>query len=370
MNYLIQEQSQLREIEHLFESLSRQRGHVAVDTEFFREKTYMAKLCLVQLGIGADQYCIDVLAIEDLTPLADLFADQNVLKLFHAARQDLEVIVQTFDVLPKPIFDTQIAAAFSGLDMQIGYSAMVQEWLGIELPKSQARTDWTRRPLSEVQLQYAADDVAYLEQLYQRALENLHKEGKMQWFEEEIESCYEMDKYVIDPQQAYRRLSGGNLKLAQQYRLRALAAWREQTAQQRDIPRNWVARDDALYELAVRNPQTVQEILDLGVFGRKSSRYLAPQASRVLAEVEVAEERLWPRVEPLTKQQKKTISKMMSQLNEYAQEHHIAQALLGTRKDVESLYRNRRSGKLLEGWRSTLVGEPLLASIQETEVAC
>ncbi|MBT8113743.1 MAG: ribonuclease D, partial [Arenicella sp.] len=122
MNYLIEEQSRLRELEPVFRKLSEQREVVAVDTEFFREKTYRAKLCLVQLGIGDDQYCIDVMAIQDLTALKALFVDENVTKLFHAARQDMEVILQTLGVLPKPIFDTQVAAAFAGLDMQIGYS--------------------------------------------------------------------------------------------------------------------------------------------------------------------------------------------------------------------------------------------------------
>ena len=182
MNYLIEEQSQLTDLKPLFTQLHEQSSHVAVDTEFLREKTYNAKLCLVQLGIGEHQYCIDVIAIEDLSVLADLFSDQKILKLFHAARQDMEVLYQTLGVMPNPIFDTQLAAAFNGLDMQIGYSALVQHYLDIELPKSQARTDWTRRPLSAVQLAYAADDVAHLTALYEIGRGELESHGKSTWY--------------------------------------------------------------------------------------------------------------------------------------------------------------------------------------------
>lgn len=365
MNYLIEEQSRLRELEPLFRKLSEQREVVAVDTEFFREKTYRAKLCLVQLGIGDDQYCIDVMAIQDLTALKALFVDENVTKLFHAARQDMEVILQTLGVLPKPIFDTQVAAAFAGLDMQIGYSALVKERLDIDLPKSQARTDWTRRPLSEAQLQYAADDVAHLAELWRLCQQQLVEQGKWEWFQQEIDEYYDVDKYLIDPAKAYQRLSGGSLQKQQQYALKALAEWREATAQKRDIPRSWVLRDDGLFDLAFKLPKTAQEALDLGVFGGKSGQYLAPQAISVIESITVGDEPLWERVEPLTKKEKSIISKMMLKLAEYAQTNHIAQALLGTRKDVESLYRHRKSEKLLKGWRAVLVGEPLMAFLHE-----
>ena len=364
MNYLIEEQSQLKEIEPLFETLSLNGGCVAVDTEFFREKTYSAKLCLVQLGIADDQYCIDVLAIKDLSALTRLFADEKVLKLLHAARQDMEVIVQTLEVMPKPIFDTQVAAAFAGQDMQIGYSALVQDRLGIELPKSQARTDWTRRPLSAVQVQYAGDDVAHLAILYQELLQHLEEQSKTEWYQQEIESYYDIEKYNMDPAQAYRRLSGGGLKTAQQYTLKALAEWREETAQRKDIPRTWVLRDDALFDLACRRPKSVEEVIEMNVFGRKSANRLAPMAVKLIEEVEVGEERLWNRVEPLTKPEKKFISELMKQVSAFAEQHQIAQALIATRRDIECLYRDGESTKLLAGWRAEIVGQPLLEYIQ------
>ncbi|NND83174.1 MAG: ribonuclease D [Gammaproteobacteria bacterium] len=364
MNYLIEDQDQLKEIEPLFKELGERGGEVAVDTEFFREKTYRAKLCLMQLGIDGDQYCVDVLAIDDLQPLKDLLVDERVLKLFHAARQDMEVILQTLEVMPKPIFDTQLAAAFGGLDMQIGYSALVQDRLDIELPKSQARTDWTRRPLSTEQVQYAADDVAHLAQLRELALQDLNDNGKFDWFEQELADYYDASKYLLEPALAFQRLSGGGLKIKQQYALKALAEWREAQAQKRDIPRSWVLKDDALFDLACRMPRTDEEALSLGVFGRKSGRYLAPQAVQIINELEVGDEVIWTKVDPLTKQQKKTVSNLMRKLSELAKQHHVAQGLLGTRKDVEGLYRHGQSEKLLEGWRAEIVGQPLLKALE------
>lgn len=368
MNHLIEEQDQLRELEPIIQALCEQGGFVAVDTEFLREKTYNAKLCLVQLGIGEHQYCIDVLKIENLDLLVELFAAQKVVKLFHAARQDMEVILQTLNVLPKPIFDTQLAAAFCGADMQIGYGALVQDITGVELPKSQSRTDWTRRPLSADQIKYAGEDVAYLEALYQHTLDQLNSQEKMSWYEQELESYYDESLYIIDSELAYKRLSGGMLKLKHQYVLKSLANWREATAQERDIPRTWVIRDDKLYELAQANVKTEADILELGVFGRKSGAYLAPPAFAVIKGTHTGDEKVWRRIEPLTKADKAFCSRMMKEVSALSEKLDVAQALLSTRKDVESLYRHRRSKKLLRGWRKEHIGQPLIEFLREEGV--
>ena len=360
MNYLIEQQSQLDELQPLFAQLHEQAGHVSVDTEFLREKTYSAKLCLVQLGIGDDQYCVDVLAINDLQLLVELFTDQRVVKIFHAARQDLEVLYQTLNIMPKPIFDTQLAAAFAGMDMQLGYSALVAKRLEIELPKSQARTDWTRRPLSEEQLAYAAEDVTHLENLYQLGLDDLSTQNKHDWYDQEIAEYYDVDKYVIKPSRAYLRMYGGGLNIAQQYTLKALAEWREAHAQTRNIPRTWVLKDDRLFDLAARRPQTEEAVLELKVFGKKSARRMAPQVAKLISEVKVGEQRIWERAEPLDKPAKAICSKMMQELAKVAEQQKIAQGLLATRRDVEALYRDRQAGKLLSGWRKSIVGEKLL----------
>lgn len=374
MNYLIDQQSQLDELAPLLTQLSETKQSdgslsvVAVDTEFLREKTYSAKLCLLQLGVGDNQYCIDVLAIKDLSILVTLFADERVLKLFHAARQDLEVIYQTLGVMPKPIYDTQLAAAFCGSDMQIGYGGMVLDLLGVELPKTQSRTNWTRRPLTAEQIEYAGDDVAHLEALYQISFDNLKKNNKLDWYLAEIDGYYDLNKYVIDPEVAYKRLSGGGLRIKQQYVLKALAQWREEQAQKRDIPRTWILRDDKLFELATRRPKTEQEVEQMDIFGKKSSKYFAPQAAKLIANVEVGEQKIWRKIDPLTKDEKNICTKLMKKVATFSQEHEIAQALLGTRKDIESLYRNRSSKKLLRGWREALVGQPLIEYLRQEGV--
>ena len=228
------------------------------------------------------------------------------------------------------------------------------------MPTSQARTDWTRRPLSEQQIAYAAEDVAYLEHLYLSALGDLAEQGKLDWYEQEMQSYYDLDKYLIDPATAYQRLSGGGLKIAQQYTLKALAQWREATAQQRDIPRSWVLKDDSLFDLAVRRPMTAEAVKELGVFGRKSVDRLAPLVAKIISEVEIGEQRIWNRIDPLDKRDKGICSAMMKEMAKYAKEHSVAQGLLGTRKDIEALYRHRTSPKLLAGWRDSVVGQRLL----------
>ncbi|RBP50847.1 ribonuclease D [Arenicella xantha] len=365
MNFLIEEQSQLKDLEPLLTQIQAESGVVSVDTEFLREKTYSAKLCLIQLGIGEHQYCIDVLAIDDLGAIKALFSDTKVLKLFHAARQDMEVIYQTLGVLPRPIFDTQLAAAFCGADMQIGYGALVEEVTGVELPKTQSRTDWTRRPLSAEQIKYAGEDVEHLEAIYLDVKARLDDADKHHWYLEEIETYYDLDKYVIDPEVAYQRLSGGGLNIKQQYILKALASWREVSAQARDIPRTWVMRDEKLFDLATQQPSNEEQIKSMGVFGRKSGSYLAPQALEVIQSVVVGEERIWRKAEPLTKPEKSLCSGMMRHLAKRAKHLEIAQALLGTRKDMEHLFRYRQSKKLMNGWRKSAVGEPLLAYLKE-----
>ena len=367
MNHLIEDQQQLKSIEPLLMELCEAGGIVSVDTEFLREKTYNAKLCLMQIGIGSDQYCIDVLQIEDLSVLKTLMACDAVTKLFHAARQDMEVIVQTLGVLPKPIFDTQLAAAFCGADMQVGYGALVSDVTGIELPKSQSRTDWTKRPLSADQIKYAGEDVAYLEALYERGLGELREQNKEDWFNSEIELLYDKSLYLIDPSLAYKRLNGGMLKLKHQYRLKALAKWREQMAQSRDIPRTWIMRDDKLFELAQSSARTVDQVIEMAIFGKKSASRLAPQVLAILKEVKAGDQKIWRRVEPLTKAEKSVCSQLMQTLSSLSASANVAQALLGTRKDIESLFRNRQSKKLLRGWRKELVGEPLLEAIRKLE---
>jgi len=368
MNHFIERPSQLAELKPVIDKLIEQGGAVGVDTEFLREKTYYAKLCLLQLAIDEHQYCVDVLALDDLSLINSLMVAPKVVKIFHAARQDLEVLYQTLGVLPQPIFDTQLAAAFCGSDLQQGYSAMVAQRLEIELPKSQARTDWSRRPLSDEQLEYARLDVVHLAQLMQLVKGELESKQRADWYHDELTNFVANEEQFDElAENAWQRVAGGHLKLKQQYILRDLAIWRERTAQQKNIPRTWVLREDKLYDLAQSKSRSVDDLLKLGYFGRKSATQLAPQAIEVLRAVKAADTPLWRRSEPLSKAEKSICSQAMQKLGKIAEGLGIAQALLATRKDIEYLYRHRQSKRLMQGWRGDLVGKPLLEFIRQQE---
>ena len=356
MNYLIDKQQQLDELAGQLSGLS----SVAVDTEFLREKTYNAKLCLVQLGFNGHQYCIDVLAIADLSALANLLVDTSILKIFHAASQDLEVLYQQFGAIPTPIYDTQLAAAFCGSDLQIGYAALVEQVTGVSLAKGQARTDWSKRPLSSAQLSYAGEDVEHLHALYESTFNQLNKLGRESWFLEELALLVAEENYQMNPALAFRRLNGGGFKIRDQYRLKALAQWREELAQERDIPRSWVIKDRAMYDIVALNPKKPEDLLNADLLGKKSGPRFAPQIIELFKHTQIGEERLWRAVEPLSKPEKKLCADMMKKTSQISEQEEIAQALLGTRKDIEKLFRFRQSKKLLKGWRNELIGQPLL----------
>ena len=360
MKTLIDSQSEFDAIVPLFE----QFDVVGVDTEFVREKTYSAQLCLVQLGLGDQQYCIDVLAIEDCQALADLLFNPSVLKVLHAASQDLEVLFQRFGQFVKPLFDTQLAAAFAGADLQLGYAALVHQVTGIELEKGHARTDWSRRPLSEDQLQYAAADVAYLRALYEKTQADVEQLGRKGWFDDESAQMTQLDWLDQDPALAYRKLNGSSLKVRDQHRLKRLAQWRERVAQDRNIPRSWVLKDRALYDLIALKPRSVDDILNAQLLGRKSGPRFAPKILSLLTQDVTETTPVWTFREPLTRPQKALVSQLMAELRRIADSMPIATALLGTRRDIEALVRDGHSDKLLSGWRKAVIGEPLLAQLE------
>lgn len=359
MNYLIENDQQLRELEQKIEISFKDGGVVAVDTEFLREKTYYAQLCVLQLGFDGDQYCIDMLALSDFEKIKQLLTNSKVLKLFHAARQDMEVLYQTLKVMPQPIFDTQLAAAFCGMDMQVGYAGLVKTVLDVELAKSETRTNWSLRPLTPKQIDYAADDVAYLHQLYERTHQDLQDQNKLDWYQQEIQEYYQLEKYFIDPAQAYQRLNGGNFDLHAQYLLQAFAEWRESYAQQRDIPRTWVLRDEFIYQLADQAPKSLEQLAKSEILTNKTLDRWGEKIIQIINGVKVEAQPLWRKAEPLSKLEKQQCSELMVQLKNISQQHNIAQGLLATRKTVESLYRHGTSSKLESGWRNDLVATPL-----------
>ncbi|MDR3418229.1 MAG: ribonuclease D [Nevskia sp.] len=342
----------------------RSASWLALDTEFLREDTYYPKLCLIQVGDGRANICIDALALEGaaLRPLLDTMYAPVAAKVFHAASQDLEICVQLEGRVPQPLFDTQVAAALLGHGDQLGYAALVEKLLGVKLDKSLTRTDWSRRPLSPAELAYAADDVRYLGEIYPRLRDELDARGRLAWLEEDCARLADPARYRNPPEQAWRRLKGiARLPAAGQHAAAALAAWRERVAQERNRPRKWILDDEALYRLAERRPQTREQLEQLKLLPPKT---LERHGAALLETVAVssAEAPLALEEPLLDDAQKARLKRLLERLRALAEALAVPASLLAPRSDLEALL--RRGGEadlaLLRGWRREVAGEELL----------
>ena len=234
---------------------------IALDTEFLREKTYYPKLCLLQIATPEVVACIDPIALDDLSPLLEIIFDESITKVMHSGRQDMEIFYNLHGKPPSPVFDTQIAALLLGYADQIGYANLVKEMLGIELDKLHTRADWSLRPLTADQLKYAADDVVYLADIYLKMTAQLTEMGRLAWLSDDFARLASPGLYGNPPGQAWLKVKGGNrLKGASLSVLQALAEWRETTAQQKDRPKGWILRDDALLDIARHRPSSMEAL--------------------------------------------------------------------------------------------------------------
>jgi ribonuclease D len=336
---------------------------IAVDTEFIREKTYYAKLCLIQVASDAVIACIDPLALNNLDELLEILYSTDKLKLFHAAWQDLEIFYDQWGRIPGPIFDTQIAAALLGFSDQIGYANLVEQLLHTELDKSAVRTDWAQRPLSAQQLAYAADDVHYLLKLYPLILQRLTDLGRNDWLEEDFMALTDPATYAKSTATAWQRISGhGRLKPRQLAVLQGLAAWREQQARQRNKPRKWILSDDLLLTLVRQLPTDQAKLAQVrGLTPNQLNQYGEGLIAAINTALALPED-AWPGVsqkERLSPEQECLADTLMAYLRLLAQQNQISPASLGTRKDIEKLVRGKRDIPLLHGWRGHLAGIPL-----------
>jgi ribonuclease D len=356
------------ELLHALEQL-RDAEFVALDTEFMRESTYFPKLCLVQMAVpgpdgSAQCALIDPLAVCDLQPLWDFLNDRARIKVVHAARQDLEVLaVAMRGTLQGPIFDTQIAAALLGLPAQIGYGALVAARLEHQLEKGHTRTDWSRRPLSPEQLQYAEDDVRYLVPLYQNLRDALQEAGRIPWLYEETRELESPALHRTEPEAAWKRLKGlDRLRPEQRDTAKLLAHWREEMAVKHDKPRGWILADDALREIAERLPGKAEELdsirtLPAGVARRRGEELLAlVTRGREQAQSEPAAF-VPPKPEA---QQLALVTKLMNLARARAEELKVSPEILATRRDVEQLVFSRRTDRLSTGWRKDVIGDRLI----------
>ncbi|HWG76914.1 MAG TPA: HRDC domain-containing protein [Steroidobacteraceae bacterium] len=337
---------------------------LGLDTEFMRERTYFAQLCLLQLSWSSEAVCIDTLALTDLSELRPVMRSSATRKIVHAARQDLEVLWPVSGGLDG-VFDTQIAAALAGLPAQIGYADLTQTLLGRSLHKSQTRTDWSRRPLSAAQVDYALDDVRYLPELAARLQQRLMQLGRWSWFEEEMVELNGGQSFQIDPQQAWRRLKGfGDLDEARRSLARALAAWREQRAIDADRPRNWILPDPVLRDIVGSVPRTTQQ---LAAIAELPEGVLRHSGAEILALIDSLA--LPARLPPLVSRRRpdpaetETVRRLAQLTRETGRELGIAPEVLATRRDMERLVSGERDAGPLSGWRRAVIGERLLQAL-------
>ncbi|MGC8476399.1 MAG: ribonuclease D [Acetobacteraceae bacterium] len=352
----------------------RAESFVTVDTEFMRERTYYPELCLVQLGGASEVAVIDPLAPGlDLAPLGALFADPNVLKVFHAARQDVEICVLRWDAVPTPLFDTQVAAMVAGFGDQAGYDTLVQQLAGGQIDKAHRFSDWSARPLSPAQLAYAAADVTWLRPVYETLRARLEAEGRIEWVAEEMAVLTDPATYRTDPETAWQRLRPRSTNRRFLGLLRALAAWREREAQRVNIPRGRVLKDETLLELAATAPDQPEALarargITRGFAEGRMGAGLLEAIAAARAEPEAALPAA-PPPGPAERPSPALVALLKVLLAAACERHHVAPKLVAAAEDLDRLAAGQDAGlAVLHGWRRTVFGADALA-LREGRIA-
>ena len=350
---------------------ARAAGTIGLDTEFMREKTYRARLCLAQVAAGDQVWLIDPLKDTDLRPIGELVADPDVEVVVHAGKQDLEIFYEYYGVVPKRIFDVQLAAAFAGHGASLPYGRLVEETTGVSLTKGESYTDWCRRPLTDSQIKYAGDDVRYLVPVANRLREELDELDRRDWVVEEMAAFEDESAYRFTPEDAYKRVGGrGTLKPKQMTILKELAHWREEAAARRDLPRGWVMKDATLVEIARRGPSSVKELGNVrGLNAREAER----SGRQILAAVERGRGQEPIERGPVPSRQIQARARMVSGMADAivrarAEHARLATELVATRGELEALLAAIFTGevdearhRLLQGWRRTIAGDAVMA---------
>ena len=338
-----------------------------VDTEFLRETTFWPILCLVQIASPDDAWIIDVQADEiDLQPFFDLMADTSVTKVFHAARQDIEIIYHLAQIIPDPVFDTQVAAMVCGYGDSISYDQLVQKIVGIQIDKSSRFTDWSKRPLSDKQLKYALADVTHLRDVYLDLSENLEEQKRSEWVSEEMEVLKSPETYDMPPEDAWRRLKMRARKPRELAILKKVAEWREIMARENNVPRGRIIRDDAIYDISSRPPATIEKLAGLRSLSRgfDKNRY-GKSLIKVVEEAKAIPDNELP---PLPRQKRMpegsgAATEMLKVLLKLTTERHgVAAKIIATVDDLEKIAADDHADvPALNGWRRKLFGNHALA---------
>ena len=343
--------------------------YITVDTEFLRERTYYPKLCLIQIAIPGDQensaVLIDPLGGNlDLSPLYKIFLDSNIVKVFHAARQDLEIFFHDKNIIPSPLFDTQLAAMVCGFGEQVGYETLVRSICKVNLDKSSRFTDWSLRPLTKNQQQYALADVTHLRQIYEYLKEQLKRNGRETWLEEELNILKNPETYITRPNEAWRRIKSRSNSSKFLGIVARLAEFRETYAQKNNIPRNRVLKDDALMELASLKPKSFDDLNRSRLLLRDARK--GKIAKGILDSVKEAEDLKFEQVDYATKVPKSlngnsALSDLLRVLlKAKSEELGVAAKLIANSSDLDSIASGERTVPALSGWRHQIFGREAL----------
>ena len=339
---------------------------IGVDTEFLRERTFFPKLCLLQLRAAGQIWCVDTLNVGSLDALMPALTASDTPKLIHAARQDLEALYLTTQRVVSPVFDTQIAAACIGMKPQVGYAELVKTLLDVAIPKGQTRTDWSKRPLTRAQLEYAADDVLYLSDVAALLETRLRELGRESWV---LEDCLELqDRRLYEPDLglAWERLRGiGQLPAEPRSRAKALAVWREKLARERDLPRSWILADAAIFSIAHANPASPAALEAVQPMNEKFAASLL--AALRESSVTAADHEPIQDARP-TPEQKAVLDRLSKIVDARASELSVSGEVLAPRGELKALAMGTPAGSLrstraLTGWRKQEIGDRLLAAL-------
>jgi ribonuclease D len=337
---------------------------VTVDTEFLRETTFWPKVCLIQIASPEEAIAIDTLADNiDLSPFFALMANPAIVKVFHAARQDLEIIWRLSRLIPAPLFDTQVAAMVCGFGEQASYLELVKAITRANLDKSSRFTDWSRRPLSDAQIEYAIADVTHLRDIYSTLLERLTRTNRLDWLDDEMQILSSPATYEQHPDNAWERLKHKVRKPRDLGVLMELAAWREQEAQDKDVPRSRVLKDDILVEIAQSAPRTIEALGNLRAFPKGMER--SRSAADIVAAVErglTRDPNTIPKIERARRGANgATVELLKVLLRQISEETGVAAKLIATIDDLEAIAADQDSETLaLTGWRRSIFGEKAL----------
>jgi ribonuclease D len=360
---LITKTSELAKVCRTFSS----HDYVAVDTEFLRDVTYWPRLCLIQMAApGTDVALIDALAPDlDLKPFLELMANETVTKVFHAARQDVEIIYQLGGLIPHPLFDTQVAAAVCGHGESVGYDALVREITKSSIDKSHRFTDWSRRPLSDAQMTYAAADVIHLQPIYESLQAEVDKVKRHEWIREEMNILTSPETYNTDPADAWKRLKMKVRKPREFAAFKALAEWREKEAQTRDVPRSRVLKDDGLYEISVHLPESESALARLRAVPKGYERSSAGrEILKIVKNIRKLPDNELPSIPRHNGPQRMSgpVSDLLKVLlKAVAAKNKVAARLVATSDDIEAIAADDEADvPALKGWRREIFGAKAL----------